>query len=136
VSVSGVSPSTDRAIDAALWAAGFLFAGITLVYSLAVTPPQGGAFGLSDKWLHAVSYFATSLCLLLAAVWRPGRGDGPFSAWGVRGAAALVSAGGLVQVLQVAFTTRHAELADLVADAVGVSAALIVHAITRRSITT
>ena len=33
---------------------------------------------MEDKGLHAVSYFATTLSLLFAAVWRPGRGEGPF----------------------------------------------------------
>jgi hypothetical protein len=133
VSTSGVSSRTDRAIDAGLWASGLLFAGITLVYSLVVAPPEGGALAVGDKWLHAASYFATGLCLLLAAVWRPGRGDGPFPTWGVRGAVALVAAGALIELGQAAFTSRQAELADVAADLLGVSAALLVHAAIRKT---
>ena len=36
MNTSRVSSRTDRAIDAALWAGGLLFAGITLAYSLVV----------------------------------------------------------------------------------------------------
>ena len=132
MSTSRVSTRTDRAIDAALWAAGLLFAGITLVYSLVVTPPQGGALAISDKSLHIASYFATCLCLLLAAVWRPGRGDGPFPTWGLRGAIALVAAGAAIELVQAAFTSRQAELADVMADLIGVSAALLMHGLLRR----
>jgi VanZ family protein len=128
----GISSRTDRTIDAALWAAGFLFAGVTLVYSLAVMPPQGGAFAFSDKWLHAASYFATGLCLLLAGVWRPGRGDGPFVDQRFRGAIALIAAGALIEVIQALFTSRQAEVADLLADVIGVIAALFAHSAMRR----
>ena len=132
MSRSGVTSRTDRLIDATLWAAGVLFAGITLVYSLLVVPPQGGAFAVSDKSLHIASYFATGMCLLLAAVWRPGRGDGPFPTWALRGAVALVAIGAAIEVLQGLFTSRHAEIADVVADLIGVSAALLVHGLIRK----
>ena len=125
------SSRADRAIDAVLWAAGLLFAGITLVYSLVPTPPQD-AFAIGDKWLHTASYFATSLCLLLAAVWRPGRGDGPFPGWSPPGAVALVVAGAAIEVAQGLFTSRDAGLADVVADLVGVGAALLVHALLKK----
>jgi len=132
VNTSRVSSRTDRAIDAALWAGGLLFAGITLAYSLVVAFPQGGDFEISDKSLHIASYFATGLCLLLAAVWRPGRGDGPFPTWGLRGAVALVAAGAAIEFIQGAFTSRQAELADVLADLIGVSAALMLHGLIRK----
>lgn len=135
MSTSKTASRADRAIDAALWASGVLFAGVTLVYSLVVTPPQGGAFAVSDKSLHIASYFATSMCLLLAAVWRPGRGDGPLPSWGLRGAVALVAIGAAIEVLQAAFTPRQAEFADVLADLLGVSAALVVHAAFRKMVT-
>jgi len=132
VGTSRVSSRTDRAIDAALWAGGLLFAGITLAYSLVVAFRQGGDFEISDKSLHIASYFATGLCLLLAAVWRPGRGDGPFPTWGLRGAVALVAAGAAIEFIQGAFTSRQAELADVLADLIGVSAALMLHGLIRK----
>ena len=129
---SRTASRSDRAIDAALWAGGLLFAGITLAYSLVVVPPQTDAFAISDKSLHVASYFATCLCLLLAAVWRPGRGDGPFPMWGLRGAVALVASGAAIEFIQGAFTSRQAELADVLADLIGVSAALVLHGLLRR----
>jgi VanZ family protein len=129
---SRVGSRTDRAIDATLWGAGLLSAGITLAYSLVVAPPQSDAFTVSDKALHFAAYFATSLCLLLAAVWRPGRGDGPFPTWGLRGAMGLVAAGALIELVQGAFTARQPELIDVVADLLGVGAALLLHGLMRK----
>ena len=134
MSTSKVSTSADRAIDAALWTAGLAFAGITLVYSLLVSPPHSDAFAISDKSLHVAAYFATGMCLLLAAVWRPGRGDGPFPTWGVRGVVALVAAGVLIELVQAAFTSREAEFTDVVADLLGVSAALLLHGALRKMV--
>ena len=131
VSTQRVASRTDRAVDAALWAGGLAFAVITLVYSLVATPPQD-ALAISDKSLHIAAYFATSLCLLMAAVWRPGRGDGPFPTWGLRGAITLVAAGAAIELLQGAFTSRQAELTDVIADVIGMSAALGLHMLLRR----
>jgi VanZ family protein len=132
MSTTRVASRADRAIDAALWTAGLLFAGITLTYSLAVTPPQSEALSISDESLHIAAYFATGLCLLLAAVWRPGRGDGPFPTWGLRAAVALVSVGAAVELAQGLFTSRQAELTDVLADLIGAGAALGLHELLRR----
>jgi hypothetical protein len=68
-------------------------------------------------------YFATFFCFFLAAVWRPGRGDGPFPKKGLVFAFSVVAAGVAVALLQeFATTNRHAELGDVIAEVVGRSA--------------
>ena len=71
---------------------------------------------------HAFAYFVTSLLLLLAAVWRPGRGDGVLAPWTWWVLGAMVLAGGAVEIVQ-SFVGREAELADWVAEIVAVVAA-------------
>ena len=105
---------------------------VTLWLSLAEVPPGTSAFGGADKVEHAFAYFVTSLLVLLAAVWRPGRGNGvlwPWR-WWVLGAMAL--AGGAVEIVQ-SYVGREAELADWVAEIVAVALAAGVLALWRRS---
>ena len=71
---------------------------------------------------HGLAYFVTSLLLLLAAVWRPGRGDGPFARWGVWVVGALIAAGAGIEVLQ-SLIGRDAELGDWIAEIVAVGLA-------------
>ena len=123
----------DRLIDGALWLASALFAGSTLAFSLVIAPPEVSAFTPSDKALHVIAYFATGLSLLLAGVWRPGRGDGPFAEWRLRGAFAMLAVGASIEIVQAVFTARQAELGDIAADAIGVGGALLAHALIRRA---
>ena len=81
---------------------------------------------------HAFAYFVTSLLLLLAAVWRPGRGDGVLAPWTWWVLGAMVLAGGAVEIVQ-SFVGREAELADWVAEIVAVAAAAGVLAVLRAS---
>ena len=81
---------------------------------------------------HAFAYFLTSLLLLLAAVWRPGRGDGVLAPWTWWVLGAMVLAGGAVEIVQ-SFVGREAELADWVAEIVAVVAAAGVLAVLRAS---
>ena len=81
---------------------------------------------------HAFAYFVTSLLLLLAAVWRPGRGDGVLAPWTWWVLGAMVLAGGAVEIVQ-SFVGREAELADWVAEIVAVVAAAGVLAVLRAS---
>jgi VanZ family protein len=113
--------------DVVLWAAAILCGLVTLWWSLVSLPPERHLFNGVDKLQHGLAYFVTSLLLLLAAVWRPGRGDGPFVRWAAWIAAALVAAGAGVEVLQ-SFIGRDAELGDWIAEIVAVALAFgLVH---------
>ena len=121
----------DR-IDRVLWAAAVLCVVVTLWLSLAEVPPGTSAFGGADKVEHAFAYFVTSLLVLLASVWRPGRGKGVLWPWRWWVLGAMVLAGGAVEIVQ-SYVGREAELADWVAEIVAVALAAGVLALWRRS---
>ena len=73
----------------------------------------------------------TALLILLAAVWRPGRGDGVLARWQWWVVAAMVLAGGAIEIIQ-SFVGREAELADWVAEIVAVALATGVLWVLRR----
>ncbi len=105
---------------------------LTLVYSLSAIPPGMQAFPGADKAGHAAVCFTTVLLLLLAAVWRPGRGPGGFPWASPLIVAGLVAAGILLEVLQATFTERSAEVLDVVMETVGALGALWVFSFLRR----
>ncbi len=119
----------DLLIDSALWTAAGVSAATTLVFSLFKGPP--GASVLPDYVLHASAYAVTTLCLLLAAVWRPGRDEGMSRFGALPLAAALLAAGIMIEFIQGAFAARDAQVSDAVADAVGIAVALGVHGLLR-----
>ena len=104
---------------------------MTLWLSLVEVPPGTSAFGGADKVEHAFAYFLTALLILLAAVWRPGRGDGMLARWKWWVVAAMVLAGGAIEIIQ-SFVGREAELADWVAEIVAVALATTVLWVMRR----
>ena len=114
--------SRETWIDVVLWAAAFVCAFLTLWWSLVSLPPERNLFRNIDKVQHGLAYFVTSLLLLLAAVWRPGRGDGPFARWGTWVPVALIAVGAGIEVLQ-SFIGRDADLGDWVAEIVAVALA-------------
>jgi VanZ family protein len=118
--------------DRILWVAAGLCIAVTLWLSLVEVPPGTSAFGGADKVEHAFAYFVTSLLLLLAAVWRPGRGDGVLAPWTWWVLGAMVLAGGAVEIVQ-SFVGREAELADWLAEIVAVVLAAGVLAVWRYS---
>jgi hypothetical protein len=130
----GIVPaSRSRSIDAALWVATSLSAGLTLYLSLGPVPPGAGAFPNSDKVWHGLFYAVTTFLFLLAAVWRPGRGTGPFPRAGLVGVAVILVAGGVVELLQGVMTEyRKPELMDWIAELIGVTLALGSLAVLRR----
>lgn len=85
-------------------------------------PPE--PFSLADKMWHALAYAALTGCLLLAAVWRPGRGSGWLAgrAWTIALGAAFL--GTILEVAQafVPFADRHGDLGDGLANGAGVLA--------------
>ncbi len=106
-----------------LWFASIALLAATFVLSLGPAPPGLNAFPASDKVVHAAGYAALTGCWLLAAVWRPGRGAGPFprAAWLVVAAAVVLGSG--IEVGQH-FVDRSADPLDALADIAGVLAAL------------
>ena len=123
-----------RLIDLLLWATTAGLSLLTLLFSFGLSAPGTGMFAFADKIGHGLMYFATFLCLLLAAVWRPGRGDGSFPTMALPFAIGVVIAGTAIEVLQeVATGGRHAEVGDVLAEAVGAFGALAIHTWMRRA---
>lgn len=127
--------SHDRALDVVLWGLTFASAGLTLWLSLGPVPPGASAFPGADKVFHGVAFFVTTLLFLFAAVWRPGRGPGPFARLVPYVILAVIAAGLVVEAMQGALTVdRRPELADWLAEVVAVIAAASVHGAVRRTV--
>ncbi len=118
-------------VDAGLWAVSVALLLATFVLSLGPAPPGLNAFFASDKLIHAAGYAALTASWLLAAVWRPGRGDGPFpqAVWVVVVSAIVLGAG--IEVGQH-FVDRSADPFDAMADAGGALVALWIWASLKR----
>lgn len=97
---------------------------LTLWYSLGSSPPGDG----SNHALHVAAYFVNTLAVLLVVDARRGRSN----AWTVVVAGGMVVVGGLLEIVQGTIIDRDAELADWVADAVGVSLAALAFAVVRQ----
>jgi VanZ family protein len=115
---------SHRAVDGALWAlSGVLLLAIVVLSLGPEGPPE--PFSLADKMWHAVAYAALTGCLLLAAVWRPGRGSGWLAgrAWAIALGAALL--GTFLEVAQAfdPFADRHGDVGDWLANTLGLLAA-------------
>jgi VanZ family protein len=110
----------SRLLDAALWASSF----VLLVFSLALSwgpPPHFAApFRWSDKPWHFLGYGGLCETLLLAAVWRPGRGPGSFPRAGRRVALLVLAVAWATEALQAPFG-RDVEVTDAVADLAGIT---------------
>ncbi|MGH2652952.1 MAG: VanZ family protein [Actinomycetota bacterium] len=121
--MSSPSRTRGKVIDAALWTLSALLLGTLTTLSLVPSPPVGGPRPV-DLILHVAAYAPTTLVLLLAAVWRPGRGPGRFpgmAGWIVAG---LVLLGAGIEVVQGLGLTgpRQGEPIDALANALGVAA--------------
>ena len=121
--------------DVLLWVGAVVSGGLTLWFSLWAVPAGTGSFPGADKVEHAIAFFTTTLLFLLAAVWRPGRGPGPFYRWRRWLAAAVILLGGMVEIAQSALTaSRKAEWLDWFSEMAAVLAAAgIVRALERRA---
>jgi VanZ family protein len=112
-------PRNATWVDLAIWVVAWTLLGIAVFYSLGPVPPGVRSFEYADKVFHAAIYAANVFAYFLAAVWRPGRGEGRFpwaAPWILVGA---LAAGIGMELLQGAFFGRDAEVGDAVADAVG-----------------
>jgi VanZ family protein len=108
-----------------------LSAASTAWFSLVEAPPLADAFHGADKVEHAVAYFFTVLCSLLAAVWRPGRGPGRYPrSWLTIVVGAVVVAIG-IELVQGMTATRHRDWGDVIAGTTGTLGAFVVWAILR-----
>ena|SRR5437773_2459363 len=108
-------------MDALLWAVAVTTLVAILVLSLNTEPPLP-PFVLADKAGHFAAYGVFTGTVLLAAVWRPWRGPGPFPSSARAIALTVISLGGLLELAQ-ALVGRDASAWDAVADALGVAAA-------------
>ena len=118
-------PASDRAVDAVLWSLSALLATALITFSLGPGLGIGGP-GPMDLLLHFTAYAANTFVLLLAAVWRPGRGAGRFPRMAMAIALGFVLFGVGLEILQGfrLFSLRRPEPADAIANAVGVAAAM------------
>jgi hypothetical protein len=129
-----VQTHRGRLIDATLWALTVGLALVTLLFSFDFSPPGTAWFPLADKFGHGLMYFATFFCFLLAAVWRPGRGDGPFPTKTLVFTLGVVAAGVAIEALQeLATPDRHAQFGDVLAEVIGAFGALALHTWMRRA---
>ncbi len=117
-------------IDVGIFAFALGATALTLWYSMGPTPPGNG----SAHGLHAAAYFVNTFAVLLAVVFRPGRGSGRSDGWTLAIALGMLLLGGVLEILQGTFFGRDAELADWVADAVGVALAALVFTALRRTL--
>jgi len=117
--------STSRIVDVSLWALSLVILLAIFLFSWATEPPLA-SYGYTDKIGHALAYAGLSGSLLLAAVWRPGRGRGPFprATWAIF--VGSVAVGGIAELGQGLFFHRDASFRDLLIDAIGVGAATAV----------
>jgi VanZ family protein len=110
-------------VDTLLWVLTAISAALTLVFSIGPVPPGVDRFPHADKVWHGLAYFTTSLLFLLAAVWRPRRGAGPWPHSGIVFVLLGTAAGGFVEIAQGFTAQREPELLDWLAEVAGVLAA-------------
>jgi len=107
----------------ALWAMAFGSLALVALFSFAATPPGAHVFKNADKVLHAAGYAGTSFLFLLAAVWRPGRGEGRFPGAATWIVLAAVAGGFAIEIVQGHLGRQRSSL-DFLADVIGVLVAL------------
>ena len=135
VSDTRTAPNPSRLVDALLWAAVAGLSALTVLFSVRDVAPDIDGFSGADKIGHGVMYFAVLVPLLFAAVWRPGRGDGPLPnglPW--LALCLLVTGVGMEGLQAVLLPTRSAELLDIVAEALGVWGAVVLFSVVRLNV--
>jgi hypothetical protein len=94
---------------------------LLVLLSLIAQPPIGGPRPL-DLFLHVAAYAPTTLMLLLAGVWRPGRGVGRFPRSTLGFLVGLIVLGSALEAVQALGWAgpRQGEPVDALANAIGV----------------
>lgn len=98
--------------------------GLSLVLSWGPPPDIGPEFDWADKAWHFLGYGALTGTLLLAAVWRPGRGEGRFPRAGLHLALLALAVAWLTEALQAPFG-RDFDPTDGLSDLAGVTAGFL-----------
>ncbi len=96
---------------------------VTIILSIGPNPPFDS--DLIDRLEHGADYAALTAVLLLAGVWRPGRGVARFPRGAVAVIALVFVLGGAIELAQGAWFTRTTDLLDLAANVAGSMLALI-----------
>jgi FkbM family methyltransferase len=111
-------------LDAALWAASFALCVLSIAFSWGAPPHLGPQFDWSDKAWHFLGYGALCGTLLLAAVWRPGRGGGRFPQAAAGVTLLVLALAWATEALQAPFG-RDADPTDGLADLAGIALAFV-----------
>jgi VanZ family protein len=125
-----VRSARSQLIDTLLWVAAFVLLALSLLLSWGQPPRLGPRFELDDKVWHLLGYGALCLTLLMAAVWRSGRGEGRFPRAARAAALLVLGIAWITEALQAPFG-RDADLLDAVADLAGAALGFLVWRITR-----
>jgi VanZ family protein len=123
--------TASRLVDIGLWAASIALLVLSFVFSWG-PPPPSPAVGWFDKVWHFLGYGVLCGTLLLAAVWRPGRGPGRFPRASLLIAALVLLVAWLTEALQAPFG-RDVQLTDALADLAGTAVLFAVWKATARS---
>jgi hypothetical protein len=118
-------------VDAALWGASFVLFVLSFVFSWGAPPDIGPEFDWIDKAWHLLGYGALTGTMLLAAVWRPGRGEGRFPRAGLHVALLVLVIAWLTEALQAPFS-RDSDPTDGLADLAGIGLAYVIWKATPR----
>jgi VanZ family protein len=107
----------SQVVDGALWLLTAVCFAEIMDWSIKPHPDLPFGFTHADKAYHALAYAALTFSLLLAAVWRPGRGAGPVAhaRWIM---AATIGLGVSLEVIQ-GFVGRDPDVADAMMNAFG-----------------
>jgi len=89
-------------IDVGIRLAALVATGLTVWYSLGPTPPSHG----SDKDPHVAVHFVDAFAILLAVVWRPGRGRQTSEGRDAAGRRRAAHRGGVIEIAQGASSTE------------------------------
>jgi hypothetical protein len=119
-----------RVVDVLLWAAALALLTWIVVVSLGPVPSAAPDFAWSDKAYHAAHHAVLAGLLLLAAVWRPGRGPGRWPDRAPVLVIGVIAFGAVLELLQ-AFVGRQPDVVDLLADATGVLVAALLWRLVR-----
>jgi VanZ family protein len=121
----------DKGIDVALWIL-CVDCLLLIVWNSLWDRPETSSIPFGDKALHTGSYLALTFLLLLAAVWRPGRAAGGRGVPGLVVVLSVALFGILIEGAQGVIFERTADVADAVANVIGIGLAWAAWSMLRR----